>query len=102
MREVLWQLWKICLIRKYLEIFFCIKGTMNVYKLQLFNKIEVIIYIEYSIIMKVCFTLHFFNVFKDFYMPKKCTLFGASGIFFLQRKQFLLCYQTKCKINDKY
>jgi hypothetical protein len=40
------------------------------YELQPFNKIEFIIYIENSIIMKVCFSFHLLKVLKD-YMPEK-------------------------------
>jgi hypothetical protein len=50
MREDFLQQWKICLICKYLELF-CIKGTVNVYRLdlELFNKIEFIIYIVHIV-----------------------------------------------------
>jgi hypothetical protein len=76
---------------------------MDGYKLQLFrlfNKIEFIIYIEYSFIMKVCLTLQFFNVLKDNMSEKWTFLLANKGYFFYKGNNS--CCQTKLKINDMY
>jgi hypothetical protein len=66
-RRPLWNETSLLLQKEACERSFCCCGSKifrdDFYKLQLFNKIEFIKYIEYSIKMKVCFTLHFLKCF---------------------------------------
>jgi hypothetical protein len=63
---------------------FCCRGSKIFvdifYKLQLFNKIEFIKYIEYSIIMKDCLTLHFLKYFERLYAGEMDFFLGAPAL----------------------